>query len=188
MNVEMADPSPPTASSGMAGRTNYAQWDKVTSDLLDEVEKEEEEEIAQQKAALGLDGKYARSQAEAEERKKAKDVKKVKKTLDKYKKRESMMMTTFEGLLGPVKQETDGDAPEESKSDEHKVERITRSRMDAGKRVITIADTSGISLHDTIVLTQDLSHLESKMAANAMSAKSHDKDYDFAPKRKRARR
>ena len=40
--------------------------------------------------------------------------------------------------------------------------------IDAGKRVVSIADTSGQSIQDTIVMTSDLSLLESKMMNNAM--------------------
>mmetsp|Transcript_2428 Transcript_2428/g.4442 ORF Transcript_2428/g.4442 Transcript_2428/m.4442 type:complete len:467 (-) Transcript_2428:50-1450(-) len=46
--------------------------------------------------------------------------------------------------------------------------RITREMVDAGKRVLTISDTFGISQElSTIVLTQDLSLLESKMPSNS---------------------
>uniref|UniRef100_A0A7S3L5R1 Uncharacterized protein n=1 Tax=Amphora coffeiformis TaxID=265554 RepID=A0A7S3L5R1_9STRA len=165
------------AQKGVAGRINYAQWDKVTRDLVEEHDQEEEQEKEAAKAKLGLDGKYARSQAEAEERQKLKDVKKVKKTLDKYKKREMATVATFTGLLGPV--ETDSHKGGESKAADKKTVRITRNEMDAGKRVITIADTSGHSIKDTIVLSQDLSLLESKMNVNAQ-AKSFQEDSENA--------
>ena len=176
------------ANSGKAGRTDYGKWDKLATDLEKDVAQEEEKEIAEQKKALGLDGKYARSAAEAEERKKAKDVKKVKKTLDRYKHREKQLMTEFIGLLGPAPStdsnasSTSGDddvPPEESKSGDHTTVRITRDMIDAGKRVVTIADTSGNSTNDCIVLTQDLSHLESKMAVNSnpnLAPKSYEGD------------
>ena len=168
----------PQVQKGVAGRINYAQWDKVTRDLVEEHDQEEEQEKEAAKAQLGLDGKYARSQAEAEERQKLKDVKKVKKTLDKYKKREMAAVATFTGILGPVV--TDGHpGQEETKATDKKTFRITRNEMDAGKRVVTIADTSGNSVHDTIVLSQDLSHLESKMNVNAQ-AKSFQDDAENA--------
>ena len=43
--------------SGKAGRCDYGKWDKVTRDMVSDVEKEEQEEIEEQKRALGLDGK-----------------------------------------------------------------------------------------------------------------------------------
>jgi len=165
--------------SGVAGRINYAQWDKVATKLVDETAKEEEEEIAAQKAALGLDGKYARSRAEAEEREKLKAVKETKKTLEKYKQREMAIVQDLSGLLGPV---NDGEG-RTSSGDGPKIVRITRDRMDAGSRVVTLNDTSGKSDNnnqDTIVLTQDLSLLESKMPANAATAKSYPGDAENA--------
>ena len=187
MNIVMsqdAAPSAPNTSSspaqkGVAGRINYAQWDKVTRDLVDEHEQEEEAAAAEAKAQLGLDGKYARSAAEAEERKKLKDVKKAKKTLDKYKKREMAAVATFIGILGPVGDEQSQSFSQQAKTPEAKTVRITRSDMDAGKRVITIADTSGNSVKDKIVLTQDLSHLESRMNVNTQ-AKSFQDDAENA--------
>ena len=172
-NMSSQEQQSEPAQKGVAGRINYAQWDKVTRDLVEETNQEEEKEKEDAKAKLGLDGKYARSQAEAEERQKLKDVKKVKKTLDKYKKREMAAVATFTGVLGPV--ETDGHKGEESKATDKKTFRITQHEMDAGKRVIAIADTSGNSVKDTIVLSQDLSHLESKMNVNAQ-AKSFQED------------
>lgn len=181
MNVvaKMSSQEQPQAPSqkGVAGRINYAQWDKVTRDLVDEHEQEDQQEKDAAKSQLGLDGKYARSQAEQEERKKLKDVQKVKKTLDNYKKREMAAMATFTGSLGPV--EADGHKGGESKATEKKTVRITRNEMDAGKRVITIADTSGNSVKDTIVLSQDLSQLESKMNVNTQ-AKSFQEDSENA--------
>jgi tetratricopeptide (TPR) repeat protein len=158
--------TPTTKRSGKAGNIDYDQWDKVTRNLVDDVEQEEQEEQEASKKALGLDGKYAHSQAEAEERQKAKDVKKAKKMLEKYQKRESLIREELKGLLGPVKEPEEG--TEETKSwDEPRTVRITRDMVDAGKRVVSIADTSGALQSDTIVLTSDLSLLESKMKVNA---------------------
>jgi hypothetical protein len=87
---------------------------------------------------------------------KAKQVKQMKKTLDKY-------LMSLTNVLGTPKED------EETKSTHHKTVRITVNDMDAGTRVLSIEDTHGSSTsHDTIVLTQDLSHLESKMAVVAM--------------------
>ena len=158
--------TPTTKRPGKAGNIDYDQWDKVTRNLVDDVEQEEQEEQEASKKALGLDGKYAHSQADAEERQKAKDVRKAKKMLEKYQKRETLIREELKGLLGPVKEAEEG-TEEVKSSDEPKFVRITRDMVDAGKRVVSIADTSGASQSDTIVLTSDLSLLESKMKANA---------------------
>lgn len=171
-----SSPSSEKPGTGVAGRTNYAKWDKVASEMEKDVEAEEEQEIAQQKAALGLDGKYARSQSEAEERQKAKDAKKTKKVLEDYKKRENKAVQNFEGLLGPVMLAEDEN---EAKSVDATIVRITRDRMEAGKRVLSLSDTSGASQKDTIVLTQDLSLLESKMGGR-MTPKTYDDDAENA--------
>eukprot|EP00980_Cylindrotheca_fusiformis_P001567 scaffold359_cov96-Cylindrotheca_fusiformis.AAC.2 len=160
-----------TSRPGTAGRIDYDKWHKVTNDLVNEVEEEERVETEEQKKALGLDGKYANSQAEAEERVKAKEVKQAKKILDQYTKRETALRSILTELLGPVVDK------EESKSTEDpKIVRVTRDMIDAGKRVVSVADTSGNSIQDTIVLTSDLSLLESKMKANAMKPKSYPED------------
>jgi hypothetical protein len=152
-----------SARPGKAGRTNYDQWDKVTRVLVEDVEQEEQAEAEAGKKALGLDGKYAHSQADAEERKKAKDIKKAKRMLEKYQKRESAVMKELKELFGPHAD----DCGEETKTtSEPKTVRITRDLIDAGKRVVRISDTAGTSHRDTIVLTSDLSLLESRMKAN----------------------
>lgn len=162
----------PPQDRGTAGRTNYSDWDRKAQSLLRTVEQEAEEEEAAGRRALGLDGKYARSQAEAEERDKQRNVTKVKRTLDKYRKREAESVQEFQGLLGPVIVEDKGNAAvEETKATEARTVRIVRDHLEAGKRVVSITDTSGHSHRDTIVLTQDLSNLESKMMVNA-NAKS----------------
>lgn len=171
------EPKPTSARPGKAGRCDYDQWDKVTRTLIEDVEQEEQREAEESKKALGLDGKYAQSQADADERKKAAEVLKAKKVLDNYKKRESAVRADMKGILGPVPSK-DGDSPtEESKSPEPKIVRITREMIDAGKRVVAISDTSGASQSDTIVLTSDLSLLESKMKTNTtMVPKNYDED------------
>ena len=186
MNAAVMPPTNNNNNSGVAGRTNYAQWDRVVTDLEKEALAEEEEERQREKAAVGLDGKYARSQAEADERKKLKQVKKTKKQLETFQKREQAIVQTFAGLLGPpvatTATKTDKDRPKEEEKTTAStttptkiVERITRDRLEAGKRVVTICDTSGRSKDDTIVLTADLNHLESKLSTNA-SAKSFEGD------------
>mmetsp|Transcript_13873 Transcript_13873/g.32327 ORF Transcript_13873/g.32327 Transcript_13873/m.32327 type:complete len:591 (-) Transcript_13873:57-1829(-) len=158
-----------SARPGKAGRCNYDQWDTVTRTLVDEAEQEERMEVEESKKALGLDGKYAASQADADERKKAAEVKKAKKVLDDFKKRESAVRTDLKGILGPPPS-TDNESTslgEGTKSSEVKTVRITRELMDAGKRVLVISDTSGASQSDTVVLTSDLSLLESKMKTNS---------------------
>jgi hypothetical protein len=114
-----------------------------------------------------LDGKYARSAAEADERVKAKNVKQTKKTLDKFKHRETQLIQSLTGLF-PTPTDTDT-APTAQ------VVRVTRDMVDAGRRVLSIADCTGSSSSSTVVLTQDLSHLESKLPINE-KAKSYDGD------------
>lgn len=164
-NGDEPSKKPASARPGKAGRTDYDQWNKVTNTLINEADEAEEKEKEEQEKALGLGGKYARSEAEADERQKAKDVKKAKRMLDRYKKRESALMEEMTELLGPVIEGENDDKKEETKS-EPKTVRVTRDMLDAGKRVVSISDTSGQSQDDTIVLTSDLSSLESKMKAN----------------------
>lgn len=167
-SAETQDPKPTSARPGKAGRCDYDQWDKVTRTLVEDAEQEEEREVEESKKALGLDGKYAQSQADADERKKAAEVLKAKKVLDNYKKRESAVRAELKGILGPPpSKDTDSHAKEESKSSDPKTVRITRELMDAGKRVLVLSDTSGASQGDTVVLTSDLSLLESKMKTNS---------------------
>jgi len=168
-SAEAQEPKPSSARPGKAGRCNYDQWDKVTRTLVDDVEQEEQRETEASKKALGLDGKYAQSQADADERKKAAEVLKAKKVLENYQKRESAVRADLKGILGPPPSKDAGSPTEgkEFKSSEAKIVRITRELMDAGKRVVVISDTSGASQSDTIVLTADLSLLESKMKTNS---------------------
>jgi hypothetical protein len=155
--------------TGVAGNTNYRHWDKVTADLVEDADTEEQLEKENNAKALGLDGKYARSHAEAEERKKAAAARKAKKVLDRYQKRELQVMQTFSGVLG--------DASSRKKGEDHSVVYVTRDMVDAGNRVVSICDTTGTSTSDHIILTQDLSHLESKMASNQM-AKEYSENVD----------
>ena len=80
-------------------------------------------------------------------------------------------MQTLSGLLGKI---TSGSSNSEEKEEEEcptqttTVVRVTRDMVDAGRRVVAIADTRGRSpALSHIVLTQDLSHLESLMPSNA---------------------
>jgi len=41
-----------TAEKGVAGRINYAAWDRVATDLVEQVEQEEQAEIADGKAKV----------------------------------------------------------------------------------------------------------------------------------------
>lgn len=43
-----------TASKGVAGRINYGQWDKVATSLVDDLEKETQEEIEDQAAKVHM--------------------------------------------------------------------------------------------------------------------------------------
>ncbi|KAL7573947.1 hypothetical protein ACA910_001958 [Epithemia clementina (nom. ined.)] len=166
---------------GVAGRINYAQWDKVATTLARETEQQEKEEALAGNAKLGLNNKYARSQAEAEERQKAKQVKAVKKKLDKYQEREEAVVQTLSNLFATTVVATTT-TEEETKSSESQTVRITRQDMDAGTRVLRIVDTTGASTQaSTLVLTQDLCHLESKMAVTRNArAKSYPEDAENA--------
>lgn len=176
MATDATDESKTTGRPSVAGRIDYDAWHKKTKDLLNETEQEEEAEKEASESVLGLDGKYARSHAEAEERRKAKEVRKAKKTLDTYLKRETAIKAGIKGLLGPVPDDNEENAQEEEKQQEPKIVRITRDMIDAGKRVVKVEDTSGASQADTIVLTSDLSLLESKMKVDAMQPKSYPED------------
>ena len=72
-------------------------------------------------------------------------------------------MQTLSGLLGPVAAGGSSSSTTEPAPSSHPtVVRITRDMVDAGRRVVAIADTRGHSpAQSHIVLTQDLSHLES---------------------------
>jgi hypothetical protein len=174
-----------SARPGQAGRTNYEQWEKVTKDLVHDVEQQDVVAEIEDRKALGLDGRYAASHADAVERTKAKDVQRAKRVLDNYVKRESAVRSELKGLLGPPPSvdiwestTTPTKTTEEtqmttttgtSSSSPPKIIRVTRDMIDAGKRVVNIADTSGSMSSmssrssDTIVLTSDLSLLESTM-------------------------
>mmetsp|Transcript_19826 Transcript_19826/g.42713 ORF Transcript_19826/g.42713 Transcript_19826/m.42713 type:complete len:580 (+) Transcript_19826:78-1817(+) len=158
--------SPGAASaSGVAGRTNYRKWDQITSDLIDEVEKDEQDEKVQASEALGH-SKHASSQAEADEMVKAAKVERTKQMLDEYKKRE-------EGIVQTFKREDLFDA-DPSSSSAVSTSYITRDKLEAGKRVLTLTDITGPG---KIVLTEDLSNLESAMPSNSRAKpKTYDDD------------
>lgn len=154
-------------NKGKAGRTNYAEWDRVATNLVEETTKEEEAEALQAKSALGLDGKYARSEAEAAEREKQSNLQKTKEKLDNFRERELALVHTVSGVLG--------EEDEESKRSTPITVRLTRDDLPEGKRVLVLTDTKGASIYDKIVLTQDLSQLTSQMPINA-KAKSYEED------------
>jgi tetratricopeptide (TPR) repeat protein len=182
-----------SSSKGIAGRTDYSTWSRRASDLTKQLDLEEEAERSSAAAACGLDGKHAFSRSEAEERTKAKQVKQAKKALDAYKKREGGVIQSLTGLLGEEfkvwndKQDIDGDAAAGTgttsssvvaaaaaaqdasriESSQREVKYVTRDMIDAGKRVVSICDTSGPG---KIVLTQDLSNLESVVPSSAPSS------------------
>ncbi|KAL3796423.1 hypothetical protein HJC23_004220 [Cyclotella cryptica] len=157
---------------GVAGRIDYDSWEKRTSDLTKQLEVEEEKERKKSASALGLDGKHARSQAEAEEQAKAQDVRKAKKVLDSYKHREDAVVQYLAGILGPLNNDEDFNSASEEKH--HEIKYVTRDMLDAGKRVVSISDTAGPG---KIILTQDLSNLESVTPANSsLEPKSYKDD------------
>lgn len=153
--------------SGIAGRTNYSDWNKKANSLLSSLEKEEEEDTQAAKDALGHD-KYPNSEDEVIEKAKAAQIAKVKKQLDGYKKREVSVVQMLTDIFSKN---------DECKSSSETV-RITCHQIDAGKRVLTLADTSGPG---TIVLTEDLSNLQSHMPPNTnLSPKSYPNDSENA--------
>lgn len=180
--------TPPT--NGIAGRTDYSTWSRRASDLTKQLDLEEEAERSSSAAACGLDGKHAFSQSEAEEREKARQMKQTKRALDAYKKREGGVVQNLVGLLGELKGEEDGNADtlttssvpipsggydagqksisgSGSGSSKAEIKYVTRDMIDAGKRVVSISDTSGPG---RIVLTQDLSNLESVVPSPTSSS------------------
>lgn len=151
-------------NSGVAGRTNYSEWGKKTNELVSQLESDEKLEEEQAKEALGLqDGKYARSDAEAMESTKSTEVAKKKKILDAYQKRESGIVQVLSNLTL------------NNSNDEKEVTRyITRNDLEAGKRVLTVSDTTGPG---HVILTQDLTNLESEVPMNTtLSPKSFPQD------------
>ena len=150
--------------SGIAGRTDYSNWNKKTNSLLSSLEKEEDDDIQASKTALGH-GKYASSQAEVNEQAKSKQISKIKKQLDSYKTREVGVVQVLTDIFAHH------DETEKPKKD---TVRITRDHLDAGKRVLNLADTNGPG---NIVLTEDLTNLLSHMPPNSnLSPKSYPGD------------
>ena len=147
------------AKKGVAGSIDYDSWEKRASNLSKELDEEDEQEKEAAASACGLDGKHARSQDEAEEKSKAEEMQKAKQRLEAYEKREQGVTETLSGLLGPV---GDDDTTAKVEEKHQEIKYITRESIGAGKRVLTVADTKGPV---KIVLTQDLSNLESRTAA-----------------------
>lgn len=156
--------------SGIAGRTNYSDWNKKTNELLSSLEQEEQDGIAESKAALGH-GKYAASEAEAKELTKAKEVDKMKQQLDDYKKREAGIVQIISSVL-QVANNADADKNSSTTrsgngniaADKDITRFITRQDLAAGKRVLNITDTEGPG---QIILTEDLTNLQSHMPSNS---------------------
>lgn len=143
-----------TFKPGVAGRTNYGEWEKKSTDLLRNLEEEETAESENAKNALGLNGKYARSEAEAQQRLKSEELQETKQRLDKYKERENKMIQTLDHVV----------------FSNNKQCFITRKEMEAGKRVLNLSNIEGPG---TIILSQDLSHLENTMPTNSLLTPKH---------------
>ena len=150
---------------GVAGRTDYSSWDRKAASLLADVEAEDDAEAAESSAALGQD-RAPRSQAEADNRKKAADLRNTKKALEGYEKREAGIVQILADALSSGTQPGGGDrAP---------TRYVTRDLMEAGRRILTISDTIGPG---HVVLTEDLSNIESEVAANAsLTPKAYEGD------------
>ena len=114
-----------TPKKGVAGRIDYDSWEKRTSHLSKQLEEEEEAERLANASALGLDGKHARSEAEAVERAKAAELQKTKSTLDAYKQREEDVVENLTGLLGSVDDDIgateEGSSSNKQQASEHKL-------------------------------------------------------------------
>jgi Flp pilus assembly protein TadD len=158
---------------GKAGRTDYSQWDRVTKDLVEETTRQEEQEEAHAKAALGLDGKYASSQDEAAEREKLKQAVQTKEKLENFRKRDTALVQTLSGLFHNTNTNTTKGQPV--------VVRVTRDDFETGKRVLVLCDTTGASPTDQIILTSDLSKLASSERVVNPNAKSFSQDSENEP-------
>lgn len=51
--MELQSPTS-TVQTGVAGRTNYAQWDKLATDLVEQVETEEKQEAEQESSKVSV--------------------------------------------------------------------------------------------------------------------------------------
>lgn len=157
-------------SSGIAGRTNYSDWDKKTSSLLSDLETETNQEIQEAKEALGLNGKYASSAAEAQQRQQQAVLKEKKAVLNSYKQREMGVVQVLEDVLSIRSTNTNSNTTnknsngEEKEKEQSRTKFVTQKDVQAGKRVLNITNTTGPG---HIILTQDLSNLECTIPTNA---------------------
>jgi len=161
--------------SGIAGRTNYTDWDKKASSLLSNLEEETKREVEEAKEALGQSGKYASSEAEAKEREKAKKLNEKKDMLNKYKQRELGVVQVLASLL-PVPAVSSSSGGTSSSSSSNTTRYVTRNDMEAGKRLLHITDTNGPG---NIILTQDLTNLESNVPSSALQQNQKQKPKSF---------
>lgn len=160
------------AASGIAGRTNYSKWDQTTNKLLDNLKAEEAHEEEESNQALGKN-KYSISQAQEDERQKADKIQESKKMLDSYKAREGRLVQVLSNVLSD---DPDTKSPSSSSSTKGPTKFITRNDLEAGKRVLTVSNTTGPG---HIILTQDLSHLECALPSNSvLTPKSHPQDVE----------
>uniref|UniRef100_A0A7S2MG98 C-CAP/cofactor C-like domain-containing protein n=1 Tax=Helicotheca tamesis TaxID=374047 RepID=A0A7S2MG98_9STRA len=112
------------SSEGIAGRTNYRKWDKITRDLVTETEEEEERESALESEKLGHT-RVPYSKAEEEERVKAEAARKAKQALDAQKDREQAATAILEDIL------------------EEEEECVISPDMLGGKRVVLLRNITG---------------------------------------------
>ena len=143
-----------TSKSGVAGRTNYGEWEKKSNELLRNLEEEESAENENAKNALGLNGKYARSEAEAQQRLKSEELMETKKRLENYRERENKLIQTLDHVVFSNNKECF----------------ITRKEMEAGKRVLNLSNIEGPG---NIILSQDLSRMENTMPTNSLLTPKH---------------
>jgi len=154
--------------------TNYSEWDSKTSQLVSALESEEKEDEERVKQELGLqDGKYPRSEAEASELKKAAEVLKMKDTLDAYKEKEEGVHQILSNVWKDH-QTSPSPSPSSSPEDDVPTRTITRTDIHAGKRVLTLSDSTGPG---HIILSRDLTDLRNALPANAtLTPKTYPND------------
>ncbi|KAL3817546.1 hypothetical protein ACHAXA_003719 [Cyclostephanos tholiformis] len=151
-----------TNNMGTAGRTDYTTWDRRAAELSRALDDEDIADESSSNVALGLDGRHAMSMAEADERRKAREARRARVVLDKYRRREEGVAEELVGLLGPVVRNDDDDddddddnyhadanrrrgrgASSTTSMGKGPVRHVTRDMMRAGKRVLRLSDTTG---------------------------------------------
>ena len=132
---------------GSSGGTNYNKWNKISNDLLTNLEKDDEREKEESAEALGHT-RVPYSEAEAQEKAKAAMARKAKEALDNHQKRENNLTAHLDDLF------SNSDSTESKEKDETEV--IVNESMLGNKRVISIRNCQGPG---RIILPSKLSSL-----------------------------